>query len=67
MLGLAFKNNHLAAAAIPAGQIVKVIGPATDKGLVVVSVNDEQFHVFTSDLADRGIQVQSVDKARSAP
>jgi hypothetical protein len=66
VLVLAFKDNHQAAVTIPAGHIVEVIGPAEDDRFVVVSVNDEQFHVFASDLADRGTQIKSVTKARSA-
>jgi hypothetical protein len=65
MLGLAVKDNHLTAIAIPAGHFVQLIGPAKDSRFVVVSVNDEQFRVFASDLADRGIQIKSVMKARS--
>ena len=66
ILVLAFKDNHQAAVTIPAGEIVDVIGPAEDDRFVVVSVNNEQFHVFASDLADRGKPVKTVTKARAA-
>jgi hypothetical protein len=65
-LVLAFKDNHQAAVTIPAGQLVEVIGPAEDDRFVVVSVNEEQFHVFASDLADRGRPIKAPAKARSA-
>ena len=47
---LAFKDNHDAAVAVPEGKIIDVIGPAEDDRFVVVSVGDEQFHMFASDL-----------------
>jgi len=54
LLVLAFKDNHQAAVTISAGKIVEVIGPAEDDDrFVVVKVNEEQFHVFATDLAER--------------
>ena len=49
---LAFKDNHQLAVTVRVGQIVDLIGPAEDDRFVVLSVNDEQFHGFASDLAD---------------
>ena len=66
LLGLAVKENQVVAVAIPAGQMVELIGPVGDDRFVVVSVNDGQFHVLASDLADRGIQIESAAKARGA-
>ena len=60
---LAFRDNHEAAVTIPAGAIVEVIGPAEDDRFSVVSVNDERFHMFASDLADRGKQIEAVANA----
>ena len=65
MLGLDVKDNHLTAVAIPAGQIVEVIGRPKHSRFVIVSVNDERFRVFASDLANRGVEIKSVGKARS--
>ncbi|MGD1096243.1 MAG: hypothetical protein ABSB35_30155 [Bryobacteraceae bacterium] len=60
---LAFRDNHEAAVTIPAGTILDVIGPAEDDRFVVVSVDDEQFHMFASDLADRGKQIEALANA----
>lgn len=60
VLVLAVKNNHEAAATIPAGQVIEVIGPAEDDRFMVVRVNSEQFHVFASDLADRARKIKAV-------
>lgn len=50
---LAFKDNHQLAVTIPEGSTVEVIGPAeNDDRSLVLSVNDEPFHAFASDLAD---------------
>ena len=60
VLVLAFKDNHEAAATIPAGQIIDVIGPAEDDRFMVVRVNREQFHVFASDLTVRARKIKVV-------
>lgn len=56
---LAFRDNHQAAVTIPAGKIVDLIGPAEDDRFLIVSVEGEQFHVFASDLAERGKEVKN--------
>jgi hypothetical protein len=62
---LAFRDNHPAAVTIPAGGIVELSGPAEDDRFSAVSVNDEQFHMFASDLADRGKQIEAVANAEN--
>jgi hypothetical protein len=55
---LAFEDNHQLAVSVPAGQIVDVIGPAeNDDRFLVLTVNDEPFHAFASDLADGTEQI----------
>jgi hypothetical protein len=57
---LAFEDNHQLAVSIPVGQIVEVIGAAeNDDRFLVLSVNDEPFHAFASDLADGAEQVSA--------
>jgi len=63
---LAFKDNHQAAVTIPEGQIIDVIGPPVESRFFVVNVNGEQFHVFASDLADRGKLIRAVVSKRGA-
>jgi hypothetical protein len=63
---LAFKDNHQLAEALPAGKIVDVIGPAEDDRFVILSVDDEQFHAFASDLEARAEPVTGeINKASS--
>jgi len=62
---LAFRDNHRAALTIPAGEILKVVGPAQDDRFVVVDVKGEQFLVFECDLKYRGKPI-SEKKAKSA-
>ena len=57
---LAFRDNHQSAVTIPTGQIIEVIGPAEDERFVVVSMGDEQFHIFASDLETRATQIKAV-------
>jgi len=48
---LAFKDNHQLAVTVRAGRIVEIVGPVeNDDCFIVPSMNDEQFHAFTSDL-----------------
>lgn len=55
---LAFKDNHQLAVTVPAGKTIQVIGPVDDDNrFLVVDVDDEQFHIFASDLEDRAEQV----------
>jgi hypothetical protein len=61
---LAFRDNRQTAVTIPAGEIVEVIGPAKDNRFLVVSLNDERFHIFASDLADRARQIKAVKAGR---
>jgi len=58
MMVLAFKDNHQLAVTVPVGKIVDVSGPVEgDDRFLVLNVNDEQFHAFASDLADRAERV----------
>jgi hypothetical protein len=50
---LEIRGKHQAAVTLPAGKLVKVIGPAVDDRFVVVQVDDKLFHLFASDLPDR--------------
>jgi hypothetical protein len=57
---LAFKDNHQLAVTVPEGTIVEIIGPAeNDDRFLVLSMNDEQFHAFASDLADRAELIEA--------
>ena len=58
MMVLAVRDNHQSAATIHEGSIVTVIGPAEDDRFMIVTVGDEQFHAFASDLAERGKQIK---------
>jgi len=62
---LAFTDNHEAAITLPAGHIIDVIGPAEDDRFFIVTSLGEQFHVFASDLADRGKQMEMVANANN--
>jgi len=63
---LAFKDNHQLAVTVPAGSTVEVIGPAEDDRFLILRVDDEQFHAFASDLADRAVPVTGqIDRALS--
>jgi len=64
---LAFKDNHQAAVTIQQGQIIDLIGPVDgDDRFMLVSVNGEHFHVFASDLADRGKMIKRVSHLGTA-
>jgi hypothetical protein len=55
---LAFKDNHQLAVTVPAGRVIEVIGPEeNDDRFLVLSVNDEPFHAFASDLANGAEQI----------
>jgi hypothetical protein len=50
LMVLAYKNNHDAAVAVPAGKMIEIIGPDEDDRFVIVNVDGEEFLVFETDL-----------------
>lgn len=55
LMVLAYKDNHHAAVPIPAGKLIHVIGFADDDRFLVVNVDGEEFHVFETDVRERGM------------
>jgi hypothetical protein len=58
---LAFRDNHQAAVTIQPETIIDVIGPVSnDDRFLIVRCQDQEFHMFASDLAAHGRKVKDV-------
>ena len=55
--GMALRNGNRSLLTIPTGQIVTVVGHATDPRLLIVSVQDREFLMFESHLKQQGVQI----------
>jgi len=63
---LAFRDNHQAAVTIQPETIIDIVGPVTnDDRFVIVRTQDQEFHMFASDLAEHGRKVKEVANEQS--
>ena len=57
---LGSRDNHQAAVTVPEGTIMEVVGLPIDDRFVIVKFNGQQFHMFASDLKERGHRINPV-------